>query len=237
GTVLAARGRQMIQEATALVASVREIGQEPSGVLRVLLPVGVPPHLMIPVFMALRSTYPLLSVHARMSEDPVGGLLDDIDVAVHFGSDAPPGPWVSHTFVRTTERLIAHADYLRAHGTPASLEDLGSHELFSWHAPGEDPRSLPLRIGGSFAVEPKLVTRDVHVIRQCVVAGLGIGLVPDPPLPDPGTSPGDIIPVLEEYVGRQRAVRVVVPSMLSDVPKIKAVLKHVRAFTEMLNGT
>ncbi len=33
GAVLVTRGRLMIQEATALVASIREIGQEPSGVL------------------------------------------------------------------------------------------------------------------------------------------------------------------------------------------------------------
>src|SRR5262245_5182072 len=41
GTILAGRGRLMIQEASALIDSVRELGSEPSGVLRILLPVGL----------------------------------------------------------------------------------------------------------------------------------------------------------------------------------------------------
>src|SRR5688572_2734885 len=44
GAVLADRGRVVLQEASALVASVREIGREPVGVLRALVPVGLPPH-------------------------------------------------------------------------------------------------------------------------------------------------------------------------------------------------
>src|SRR5262245_55449269 len=40
GHMLAQRGRVMAQEASALLASIREVGQQPSGVLRVVLPVG-----------------------------------------------------------------------------------------------------------------------------------------------------------------------------------------------------
>ena len=43
GKVLAARGRLMVNEASALLASVREAGSEPAGELRVLLPIGLPP--------------------------------------------------------------------------------------------------------------------------------------------------------------------------------------------------
>ncbi len=234
GSVLVTRGRLMIQEATALVASIREIGQEPSGVLRVLLPTGMPPHALVPLFTALRGTYPRLGVHIRFSDDPIGGLLDDVDVAVHLGSRSPPGPWVSHELLRVREWPVAHVDYLSRRGAPASLDDLAAHELFSWQAPGENARVWPLRSGGSLAVEPTLVSSDIHFLRQCVLAGQGIALVPDAMMPDPGTEPGDVVPVLPELVGRDRPIRVVVPSVLSDVPKIRAVLRHVREFTGRL---
>lgn len=234
GWVLATRGRLMIQEATALVASVREIGQEPSGVLRVLLPVGLPPHTLVPLFEAMRSTYPRLSIHARFSADPVSGLLDDVDLALHFGTRSPPGPWVSYELLRVREWLIAHVDYLARRGTPDSLESLNQHELFSWEAPGENPRLWPLRSGGTFPVEPAFIAADIHLLRQCVIAGLGIALVPDALLPDPGTDPASLAPVLIDTVGRERAIRLVVPSVLSDLPKIKAVLRHVRSLTEQL---
>lgn len=234
GATLADRGRLMAQEAAALVASVRELGREPAGVLRVQLPPGLPPHALTALFAALRSSYGKLSVHVRLRDDPMEGLLDDVDLAIHLGERTPPGPWVSYEILRVREWLIAHVDYLAARGVPRSVEELAGHELFAWEAPGEDPRVWPLLGGGAVTVAPALVATDIHFLRQCVIAGLGIALVPDGGLPDPGVEPGAVVPVLPEVVGRERAFRVVVPSALADMPKIRAVLQHARGFVEGL---
>lgn len=234
GAVLAHRGRQMIQEATALVASIREIGQEPSGVLRVMLPVGLAPHALVPAFDAVREAYPRLSVHARFSSDPVSGLLDDVDVALHFGPRATEGPWLSFELLRMQEHLIAHPSYLARRGTPTSLESLRQHTLFAWESPGEDPRVWPLRSGATFTVEPRLIASDIHLLRQCVLAGLGMALLPDAMLPDPGADSEGIVQVMATEVGRERSLRAVVPTVLSEVPKVKAVLSHIRAFAKQL---
>src|SRR5690606_33518749 len=74
GSMLAARGRSVLQEASALVASVRELGREPVGVLRVLLPVGLPPHALTPIFAALRGAYPRLSLQIRHGDPHGDGL-------------------------------------------------------------------------------------------------------------------------------------------------------------------
>jgi DNA-binding transcriptional LysR family regulator len=234
GMVLATRGRLMIQEAAALVASIREIGHEPSGVLRVLVPVGLPPSMIVPLFAAVRGAYPRLHVHIRFSADPVGGLLDDVDIAAHFGARSPPGPWTSYELLRVKQQLIAHTDYLSRRGTPTTLDELTKHELLCWEAPGEDPRVWPLRSGGTLLVEPACIASDIHMIRQIVLAGQGIGFVPDALLPDPGTDPEAVVPVLPQHVGRDLPFRLVVPTVLSDLPKIKAVLRHVRMITDAI---
>lgn len=232
GAVLAARGRLMVLEATALVSSIRELGREPSGTLRVLLPVGLPPEVLVTLFSALRQAHPRLSVQVRFSDDPVGGLLDGIDLAMHFGDRSPPGPWTSYEVLRVREWLIASADYLARRGTPTTLDELAAHDLLSWEAPGEDPRSWPLLTGAWIAVAPTLIATSIHFLRQCVIAGHGIALLPDAQLPDPGVAPGFMVPLMEDLVGRERAVRLVVPTALADLPKIKAVIQHVRAFIE-----
>ncbi len=56
GEMLAQRGRIMMQETSALLASIREVGHEPSGMLRMVMPVGLPPHLLTPLFGVLRTT-------------------------------------------------------------------------------------------------------------------------------------------------------------------------------------
>lgn len=202
--------------------------------LRVLIPVGLPPQLLVPIFAVMRSTYPRLMAHLRVSDDPIGGLLDDVDIALHFGSHSPPGPWVSYELLRMREWLVGHVDYLASRGTPASVEDLSKHELFSWEAPGEDPRVWPLCGGGTLPVEPTLIVSDIHMLRQFVIAGLGLAFVPDAQVPDPSSEAGVIVPVLPDLIGRERSLRLVVPSVLSDLPRIKAVMRHVRAFTDQL---
>jgi DNA-binding transcriptional LysR family regulator len=210
--------------------SVRELGQEPAGVLRISMPVGLPPHMLTPMFAALRAAYPRLSVEARYSDDPIGDSLAGVDMAVHFCDGAPKGKWISYVVFRVREQLVAGKDYLARRGVPRSIEDLARHELLTWRAPGDDPRAWPLRSGGTFAVEPTLVSSDIHLIRHCAIAGLGVGLVPDAMLPDPGFPPDALIPVLPSVVGRERAVRVSVPEALSEIPKIAMVLSRIRAF-------
>ncbi|MFL5345161.1 MAG: LysR family transcriptional regulator [Hyalangium sp.] len=234
GELLAQRGRIMMQETSALLASIREVGQEPSGVLRLVLPVGLPPHLLTPLFGALRSNYPRLSVHARLSDNPLGEPLDNVDLAVHFGEDTPRGPWLSHVAMRVREGLIASKEYLRRRGVPRSLQELQGHELFSWEAPGDDARSWPTLRGAVFTVEPALITADIHLIRTCCIAGLGIGLIPSVELADPDTPEDLLVPVLPDLVGRERPVRISVPEALSEIPKIKRVLSHIRQFLEPL---
>ncbi len=229
GKVLAKRGRVLEEEAGALIASVREVGQEPSGVLRASLPVGLPPHVLATFFAALRATYPRLHLESRFSDDPLSESLSDVEIAVHFGETIPKGKWISYVILRVREWLVASQAYLDRRGTPRSLDDLAQHELFAWRAPGEDGRAWSLCKGGIFAVEPTLVSADIHMVRHCCLAGLGIGLIPDALLPEEIPVAASLVPVLPELVGRERSLRVTVPAALSDMPKIKMVLDRVRA--------
>mgnify|MGYP002777879323 CR=1 FL=1 len=234
GAVLAARGRLVLQEASALVASVRDIGREPVGVLRIVLPVGLPPHALTPLYASLRAAYPRLSFHVRLAEDPGHAALDDADLVVQFGSSDPPGSWLGFEILRLRERLLASAEYLARRGAPATVEELVKHDLMSWLPPGEDGRVWPTLAGEAIEVEPALVTADVHVLRQNVLAGLGIAFVPDAGLPDPGVPDGAIVPVLEGVIGRRRSVRVSVPAALAGLPKLRSIVTRIQMFAEAL---
>jgi DNA-binding transcriptional LysR family regulator len=228
GRVLARRGRALEEEAGALLTSVREVGQEPSGVLRISLPVGLPPQMIATLFGAVRATYPRLLVESRFSDDPTADSLVGVDMAVHFSDPPAKGKWLSYVILRLRQWLIAARPYLDRRGAPRSVDDLAQHELFAWKAPGEDARAFPLRDGGTFTAAPTLISSDIHLVRHCCIAGLGIGLVPDAMLPDPGF-PDTLVPVLPDVIGRERALRVTVPEALADLPKIKMVLDRVRS--------
>jgi len=229
GRVLARRGRALEEEAGALLTSIREVGHEPSGVLRVSLPVGLPPQLLASIFGALRAAYPRLEVETRFSDNPLAESLVGVDMAAHFGEPPTSGKWLSYVIMRLPLCLLASKEYLARTGAPTSIEELAGHELFAWQLPGEDARVWPLRKGGAFAASPTLISSDIHALRHCCIAGLGMGLLPNAQVPDPGFPADPLVTVLPDLVGGDCAVRVTVLEALSDSPKIKMVLDRVRA--------
>lgn len=224
GKLLSKRGRQMLQESSALLQSVREAGSEPAGSLRILLPVGLPPHVLSAAIGRLRK-YPRLSFRIEFSDDPMAGLMENVDLAIHFGETSPVGPWVSRQLLRIRVHAIASRDYLKNRKTPECLEDLSSHTLLSWEMPNGDTSSWPLIGGKKFAVSPHLSTRDIHVIRMLAIEGHGIALVPDAMLPDPGVKEGTLVPILPDLIGTEVSARIVVPALLADVPRIRALIE------------
>lgn len=235
GRVLAERGHAMVEEASALVASIREIGRVPSGILRTVMPVGMPPMIMAQLFSSLRRDYPQLRVHCRFSNDPLSESLIDVDMVTHFGETEPRGAWISLVLMRIEERLFASTSYLAAHGTPTTIEELSRHELLAWLPPGEDATAWPLLSGGTFPIKPVYASTDVHQVRQFCHLGLGIAMLPDM-FGSEIVSPNELIPVLPSVVGHELAVRVTVPEALADIPKIKMILAHARRFLNMVKA-
>lgn len=237
GQILARRGRGMMEEIGTLISALRRVGQQPEGVLRVVMPVGMPPQVLTPMLSALRATYPRLAVECRFADDPLAGPLEEIDLAIHFGDGPPRGPWRSIEVMRVRLWLVAHRDYLARRGVPGDPAALRGHELLAWQAPGADPRAWPLRDGGTLRVEPALIATDIHFVRGYCLQGAGIALVPDALFPDAGVAAEEVVPVLPDQVGSDLVIRVTVPDVLSETPKVKAVLEHAMAFLELLRAT
>jgi len=230
GVVLAARGRRILQEANALLSSVREVGAEPAGELRFVFPVGLPPESVTSLFVALQKKYPRLSLRVHFSEDPLGGLLENVDVAVHFGTRSPAGSWVSYELVRVRECLVASREYLQRKGVPKTPDELADHNLLAWDCPDGDPTIWPTRQGTTLRVTPHMISPDIHMLRRCAAAGMGIAFLPDAGIPESDPSADGLLPVLPDDVGRERPLRVVVPAVLSEIPRIRAVLTEIQMF-------
>jgi len=234
GRALRNRGKTMIEEASALIASVRELGKEPSGTLRVVLPVGLAPHLMAPLLALLRERLPRLAVHCSFSDNPLSESIVDIDFIVHFADEAPAGPYISYPLLRLKQWLLASKHYLDKHGIPTNIEDLHSLELLAWQAPGEDPRVWPTLQGATFRVEPTFIATDIHFLRRYCIEGFGIGLLPDVMITDPALVQDTLIPLLPDVVGRKRVLWMSVPKALAEVPKVKVVLELAKQFLQTI---
>ncbi|HVI03597.1 MAG TPA: LysR family transcriptional regulator [Enhygromyxa sp.] len=230
GALLAKQGRRLVQSSSALLTAVREVAREPVGDLHISLPIGLPPDVLSAMFLLLRGVLPKVAVDLRFHPNPTAhGLLDDVDVAVHFGDESPAG-WIAHELMRVRVRLFAHADHLARRGTPKSPAQLAEHTLLAWSGPSVDPFAWPLADGSQLRVAPTLISNDAHLVRQTILARAGIGLVPDANLPDPDIASGKLVPVLDGVVGRELALRVVVPALLTGSPKVARLVEVAQEF-------
>jgi len=233
GRLLAEQGRRLAAEAAAMLTAVRELGREAVGTLRVVVPAGLPPQALVAFLTLVRTRHPKLVVEGSVSDDPLASKLDAVDLALHIGTRPTRGPWITAKLVDLTLWLVASKSYLERRGRPTTLADLAGHTLLMWRPPPstatrlEVPIALPLRAGGTFRVDPTIIMSDVHALRQAAIAGLGIALLPDAKLPDPGFKEPPLEPVLPDVVGQEIALWAAIPEVLRNAPKIRAILAGV----------
>jgi DNA-binding transcriptional LysR family regulator len=232
GAKLVERGRRLLEEGAALLAAVREVGREPSKPLRIHLPVGLPPSVLIAVVQVQRVFMPEVGVTLLMREDPLADsqLRDDVDIVVHFGERPTNRLGVQRELLRMPLRVLASPSYLARRGTPTSVAELGAHALAAWLGPEHDVLAWPLRDGGRVPVKPMLVSNDPYGLRQHVRAGVGLGLLPDADLDPLGLPVDELVVVLDELVGSSVALNLTMPAALADSPKVLKMVEFIGEF-------
>lgn len=236
GALLADNGRELLQQAGALLSSLREVDSEPSGELRVVLPEGAPVTGLTPLLQVMRMRYPKLRATIHFSDDPLRAQ-DDFHLAAHFGVRTPKGPWTAFPLARMRMGLLASADYLRRNGTPERVEDLAEHTLMSWLCPSEDPGRWPCANGHYCEVEPAMTSANSSLLRRCAHAGMGIAMVPDVGMPDVGNEDSEaLVPVLPEQVGRAHDLRLVIHEALASSPRLSAIVRETQRFVDMMRA-
>lgn len=232
GLVLAKKAKGILRDVGALVGAVREAPKEdpePTGMLRLVVQVGLPPETFAFSLSALSQRFPRLSVTMRFAEDPLTQLADT-DGAIYFG-DAPEGAWQSLELFSARVGLFATAEYLARNGTPQTVADLAKHRVALWQHQWSEP-GLPLKTGELEPFEPFLVSTDSRLLHEVARRSEVIALVPFSDLIEGLLGLTPLVPVLQTQVGRPVTLRLAVPAALSEVPRIRTVFDEVKRALE-----
>jgi LysR family transcriptional regulator AphB len=234
GLTLVARARDLLLEADAVLRSVRGLHLGPAGSLTVTLPVGLPPVLLRLAYESIHQQFPELRFEARFATNPLLHELEGVDVVVHWGAEGPTGAWSTVRLVEAREWCVASPSYLAQHGCPVSIDELRTHALLAWMAPGRDPVQWPLIAGGSVEVRPRLVVGDVHMLRHLAAGGVGIALLPDGELPNAEIPPDAVQVVMDDVIGTVTPFCLSYRTAMAEVPRVRAIVDLLRAFTAMI---
>ncbi|MGF6518844.1 DNA-binding transcriptional LysR family regulator [Pseudomonas sp. BT76 TE3572] len=181
GGVYYLKSRDILSAVADADESVSDRGEVPAGQLRISVPVAFGQRLIAPHVGALLARYPLLVLDMTLSDDIVDLLGERIDLSIRMGSPAAMETVVSRCIGSFRRRVVASAEYLKARGFPDRPMDLMQHECmcFNYGAPQQfwtfTEQGQALRV----PVEGQFKSNNAEVLREVVLAGCGVALLPD----------------------------------------------------------
>lgn len=162
----------LIEEASASVSEMRD---EPSGMVRITAPPAMMTSL-IPILGEFFGRYPEVRVDIVSSQGIEDLVERGIDLAIRIGR-LRDSSLVARRVGHMITALFATRAYLKRAGTPRTPADLMRHNcvLFrshngrdTWHL-RDGSREFPVQVEGSISVD------EIRTLHQAILAGVGIG--------------------------------------------------------------
>lgn len=190
--VLTETGQQLVQDVEPAFASIEQgldrahdQAGAPRGLVRVTAPVALGRQHVAPLLPAFLRSHPEIRIELDLADRVVNLAQEGFDLAVRH-AHAAPDTHVAWVLCETRSRLVASSAYLRRHGVPESPADLAHHACLAYLRGGTAPRwvfeqKLPRRAAERVVVPVSgpLKVNNSEVLRDAVLAGVGIGLLPD----------------------------------------------------------
>ena len=198
GLRLYAHGRTIRNEMLAARETVTSLGQELQGRVGISVPSGYGQMVMADWLIAFKRQYPGIVLDV-LFENRADNLRDEVDIAIRVMPEPPPA-LVARELGPVRYLACASRGFVEQHGLPQSLEQLRSTPVITSGVVGKQLRLRAYRgeERQEVMLEPTLISEHFPFLRQGILAGLGLGLVPDYVVMDAIAS-GEVLSTLQEY--------------------------------------
>lgn len=234
GAVYYVRAKKLLEDLADADSLVADRGDEPSGPLRVSVPVAYGSCRIGPHIAAFLTRYPKLDFDMRLSDDMVDLVAERIDVAIRLGEAAPTADVVARQLGSFRRYVVASHDYLDTHGTPVEPTDLANHHCLRFSYRGD--QQFWTFAGGEtttkVVVTGRMKSNNSEVLRDAVLDGAGIALLPDW-LVEPDIQSGKLLKLFEHYDVTPNDARSVVSALY--LPNQRG-SKRVNAFIDLVSS-
>lgn len=175
------RCRVVLAEADAADALAADQLSEPHGKLRVAMPVHFGRRCVAPVLLQLARKYPELELDLSFSDRFADLAEDGYDLAIRTGDLEDKAGVIARRLARQHMIVCAAPSYLRKHGRPRRLEDLGKHQAIIYRRSGRvRPWLFPREGQPPVEITPanRLRLDDLDAIADTAVTGMGLAWLP-----------------------------------------------------------
>ena len=209
----------------------QDLGQKPSGLLRLSVPRGVMPLVVQPLIASFCRAYPQVELEIAASEELIDLAAGGFDAGIRMGQfiDA------DMTAVRLTDPfrfvLVAAPGYLARAGAPTTARSLQDCAALRLRRSSGVVAPFRLVVEGQpvdIAVTGPLIANDFPTLLGAARDRLGVAQVPEP-MAKEAVAAGDLILVLPDQAPTISGVFLYHPGRRQILPKLRAFIDHVRS--------
>lgn len=199
GLRLYEHGCKIRSELDAAREAVAVLGNSLQGRVRLSVPSGYGQMVMAPWLIEFKQKYPGVVLDVTFENRVEDLMRDEIDIAIRVMSD-PPDNLVARHLGPVRYVACASSSYAQSHALPQQLEDLGHMPVITSGVVGRQLKLAAYLNGERHEVPlvPTLTSENFLFLREAILAGLGVGLVPDYVVQD-DISRGAVVTALDSW--------------------------------------
>lgn len=235
GEKFVSRARPAFEELVSAREAARELGQRPTGLLRLTAPRAVMPILLEPLIASFCKSYPDIEVEIAATEQLIDLAGEGFDAGIRLGQFVaadmvavrltPPFPLL----------VVGSPSYLHQHRPPERIDDLRNHACLRFRR-STGAKAPWAFIDGNKTIEAMvsgpLIAHDYATLLGAAVQGLGLAQLPGPIAADP-IKAGLLVSVLERFAPTMPGVFLYYPGHRQLMPKLRAFIEHVKSRSEI----
>ncbi|CAM2156478.1 Uncharacterized HTH-type transcriptional regulator YcaN [Pararobbsia alpina] len=226
------RAKPAFEELVAASEVARELGQRPSGLLRLSVPRAVIPALQELIASFCRA-YPDVEVELAASKEVIDLAAEGFDAGIRQGHLV--GPDMIAVPLTPPFRLIVVGSpaYFAERSKPRHPNDLRQHACLRWRLSNGSLALWSFNDKDSdkkieIAVSGPLIAGDFQTTLDAALEGIGLAQVPEPMAME-GLKAGKLTRVLEKYASVMPGVFLCYPGRRHIMPKLRAFIDHVKS--------
>ncbi len=212
----------------ALEQTVAASAQQVSGTLRVNAPLSFGLTVLSPLLPPFMQRYPQLQVELTLDDRVLDVVAAGFDISLRIRRRLPDSSLSARALGDVHQRICAAPGYLAQHGVPQTPNELPRHSCLAYSL-AEKPGQWQFTAGEeslSVTFTPRLIANNSLMLRDMLVAGLGIGSLPSF-VADPEIAAGRLVQLFPEQIADVHQVFAVYPTR-------RHVQQKVSLFTELV---
>jgi DNA-binding transcriptional LysR family regulator len=222
------RAAPAFDELLAAGEAARDLGQRPTGLLRLSVPRGVVPLILEPVIASFCQAYPDIELEIAASDEMVDVAAGGFDAGIRLGQVIAPDMVVVRLTPPFPFVVVGSPDYLRRRNRPERIDDLRGHACLRMRRSNGSIASWRF-VDGSKAIEAivsgPLIAHDYPTLVGAAIQGVGLAQVPGPLAAAP-IADGRLEALLTPFAFVTPGVFLYHPGRRQVLPKLRAFIEH-----------